>query len=252
MGKIVAIGGGEIGGVYQGKKLPIETLPIDRHIVSLTQKKNPRFLFVPTASNDSEIYSKVICELYKEKLGCITDVLLISKEKPSKEAIRKKISWADIIYVGGGNTLKMMNRWKFLGVDKELIRAYKEGKVLCGLSAGANCWFRQCSSDSRKFYGKNTLIKVSGLNFIDALVCPHYNTEKDRAPSLKKMMKRTRGIAIALDECAAIEIKGNIARVITSKKSAKVYKAFWKNGVYVHKELTSSKEIPIKELITKG
>ena len=50
MGKIVAIGGGEIG---EG-----ETLAIDKEIVSLTGKDHPRALFIPTASSDSRGYGK--------------------------------------------------------------------------------------------------------------------------------------------------------------------------------------------------
>ena len=54
----------------------------------------------------------------------------------------KKDFWSDIIYVGGGNTLKMMKVWKKTGVDKMLKQAYEKGIVLSGLSAGSICWFR--------------------------------------------------------------------------------------------------------------
>jgi dipeptidase E len=47
---IVAIGGGEIR--TRG------TAPIDREIVRLAKKKNPRLLFIPTASADSDGYWK--------------------------------------------------------------------------------------------------------------------------------------------------------------------------------------------------
>ena len=97
---IVAIGGGKIA--------TRQTLPIDRHIIRLSKKKNPRLLFVPTASSDSEIYWKQIRKYFGDFLKCKTDVLFLMKEKPSREQIRHKISAADIIYVGGGNTLQMM------------------------------------------------------------------------------------------------------------------------------------------------
>jgi peptidase E len=45
---IVAIGGGKIR--TRG------TAPIDREIIRLSNKKNPRLFFIPTASSDSEIY----------------------------------------------------------------------------------------------------------------------------------------------------------------------------------------------------
>jgi dipeptidase E len=54
--------------------------------------------------------------------------------------------------VGGGNTLKMMRRWRKLGVDQFLERAYHKGAVLSGISAGAICWFVYGHSDSQQFY----------------------------------------------------------------------------------------------------
>jgi dipeptidase E len=69
---------------------------------------------------------------------------------------------ADIIYVGGGNTLKMMTLRRKLGVDKALQQALKKDIILSGLSAGSICWFDYGNSDSRKFTSKSTqLIKVT-------------------------------------------------------------------------------------------
>ena len=57
MGKIIAIGGGEIGRPKeQGGNYPVETTPIDKEIILQTGKKHPRLLFIPTASSDSEGY----------------------------------------------------------------------------------------------------------------------------------------------------------------------------------------------------
>lgn len=109
MGKIIAIGGGEIGGVLpSGEVLPKETVSIDKEILKLTGKKKPKLLFIPTASNDSEFYYSVIKD-YFAKLGARTDVLYLINKKQSKKSIEEKILSSDAIYVGGGNTLKMMN-----------------------------------------------------------------------------------------------------------------------------------------------
>jgi dipeptidase E len=120
---IVAIGGGNIR--TRG------TATIDREIIRLSNKKNPRLLFVPTASSDSEIYWQHVQEYFGKFLKCRTDVLFLIKERPSKEQIRRKISTADIIYVGGGNTLMMMRLWRRLGIDRLLVSAYENGTVLC-------------------------------------------------------------------------------------------------------------------------
>ena len=112
-------------------------------------------------------------------------------------------------------------------------QAHQKGKVLCGTSAGAICWFRQGNSDSRKYHNpKAGLIKVAGLGFVNALACPHYDSEKDREPELKKMMKKTAGVAIAMDNCTALEVVGNRYRSISSKSNAKVYRVYWYKGQY--------------------
>ncbi|MFH0804049.1 MAG: Type 1 glutamine amidotransferase-like domain-containing protein, partial [Candidatus Zambryskibacteria bacterium] len=56
MKKIIAIGGGEIG----RPGFSVETTQIDREIINLTGKKNPRLLFIPTASADSESYYETV------------------------------------------------------------------------------------------------------------------------------------------------------------------------------------------------
>ena len=248
MKKIIAIGGGEIG----RPGFSIETTKIDKEVIKLSGKKNPKLLFVPTATNDSQSYIDVITKQYGKRLGCIVDVLFLIKEKPNKKEIRNKILKSDIIYVGGGNTLKMMNVWKKYGVEKILKEAHKKGIVLTGLSAGSICWFKWGNSDSRRFYNpKADLIKVSGLSLINALHCPHYDFEKDRKSDLKKMMKKTSGVAIAIDNCCAIEVIDDKYKIIDSKSSANAYKVYWKNNEY-YKEIIKKEGLkPINILLKK-
>ena len=167
---IVAIGGGQIS--TRG------TAPIDREIVRLANKRHPKLLFIPTASSDSERYCANVQEYFGKFLGCKTDVLLLISDRPSHEQIRRKILSADIIYVGGGNTLLMMRLWRRLGVDKLLKSAYERGIVLAGISAGSICWFDSGHSDSMSFYDPQNwqYINVRGLGFIPAIHCPHYNS----------------------------------------------------------------------------
>jgi dipeptidase E len=238
MRKIVAIGGGSIG---FGAAKP-EVMPISREIIRLSNKKRPRLLFIPTASSDDKAYVRAVQNHFGNKLSCRMDILFLLKSPPPFFEIGKKIRTADIIYVGGGNTLMMINRWKKLGVIRLLKEAEEKGNVLCGPSAGAICWFRQGNSDSRKFHNpKAKLIKVTGLGFIDALACPHYDVEKDRQPELKEMMKKTPGVAIAIDNCAALEVVGGKYRVVTSKPKAGVYKVYWSKGNYFQEKLPMDK-----------
>lgn len=240
MKKIIAVGGGQIGG-RPGVK--IETLGIDKEIVNLSGKRNPRLLFIPTASGDASGYVEMVKNYFGKKLGCKVDSLELVAKKYTKKELEDKILKTDIVYVGGGNTLKMMKVWRKFGVDILLEKAMKKGVVLSGLSAGSICWFQYGNSDSARF-GKNkeaSMIRVRGLNMLPALHCPHYDIEKHREASLKEMMKKNRGIAIAIDNCAALEVIGDQYRVIKTKKAANAYKVYWNNGKY-HKELIVAKK----------
>jgi len=247
--KIVAIGGGEIG----RPGFPIETEIIDRETIRLSGKKHPKLLFIPTASADSEGYVDVVKKYFGERLGCRVDILYLLKNCSSPQDISEKILGADIIYVGGGSTLKMMTVWKKLGVAKLLVEASRKGVVLSGISAGAVCWFKYANSDSRKFENpKAPLIRVNCLGLIPALCCPHYDTEENRKLSLKNMMRNTQSVAIALDNCSAIEIVDEKYRIITSKPSAGAYSAYWSKGKFQHKRLPpNGKFQPLKELTEK-
>ncbi|MFA6177874.1 MAG: Type 1 glutamine amidotransferase-like domain-containing protein [Candidatus Paceibacterota bacterium] len=240
MKKIIAIGGGEIG----KPGYPIETTQIDKEIINLTGKKNPKLLFIPTASSDSEEYYWTVEKHFGKRLGCKVDVLYLLKNKLSKKEIEDKILKSDIVYVGGGNTLKMMQIWRKFGIDKILIKAHQKGIVMSGVSAGSICWFKNGNSDSRKFKNPKVnfnYIKISGLGLINALHCPHYDVEKKRKVDLKKMMKKTSGTAIAIDNCCALEVIDDKYRIITSKKTANAYKVYWKANKYYEEVIKKEK-----------
>lgn len=237
MRKIVAIGGGQLkrtreaelgGGFYED-----ETIAIDLETIRLTGKKHPKILFIPTASGDSESYYEVVKEHFLS-LGCSeVNVLYMSDQNMLKRA-EDSIMSHDAIYVGGGNTLRMMTLWRKHGIEKMLQRAMKSGVVLSGLSAGAVCWFSYGNSDSRKFTsGSDKLIKVTGTGFIDALCCPHYDAEPHRQLDLKRMMQKTPNkVAIAIDNGAALVVDGDTYHIATSLPGAKVRKVFWSRGEY--------------------
>jgi dipeptidase E len=238
---IVAIGGGEIR--TRG------TAPIDREIIRLSGKKSPKLLFIPTASSDSERYWKHVEEYFGKFLKCRTDVLFLIKERPSKEQIRKKILSADVIYVGGGNTLLMMRLWRRLGIDKLLISAYESGTVLSGISAGSICWFDSGHSDSMSFYNPHDwkYINVKGLGLIQGMHCPHHSSMTRRVPrrkSFRDMIRKTGGLGIAIENNCAIEfINGRFYRVISSKSYSRAYRVYKRCRKVVAEQIIQRKQL---------
>ena len=179
MGKLICIGGGEIPRVKNGVELPYETKEIDEEIVRISEKTNPRLLFIGTASTNSYNYFLVIKKIF-EDLGCIVSNLDLLKEDLNMEEVRNSILNTDIIYVGGGNTKFMLEKWRKLGVDKLLIEAYNRGIVCSGLSAGSYCWF------------KLNYDLINGLGIINAVNCVHYEQKDEQARNkLYNVIKET-------------------------------------------------------------
>lgn len=255
MKKIVAIGGGEIG--RHGH--PVETTKIDKEIIQLTGKEKPKLLFIPTASSDSESYFEVVKKHFGERLGCKTDVLYLIKEKPTRKEVEKKILNPDIIYIGGGNTLKMMRVWRNTGVDKVLKQAYHKGIVLSGLSAGSICWFESGHSNSMSFYNpkKWKYINIKGLGLLKGIHCPHYNGRTFGIPRRKhfqNMIKKIGGFGIAIENNCAIEfIDSKYFRVITSKPRARAYRVYKSRGKIISEKIEQKTELsPIRKLYKKN
>ena len=213
---IIAVGGGSL------KKK--QTLPIDKYIVKQTGRRSPRALFIPTASIDTQDYCEAFDRTYGDLLGCKTDHLLLYRRPIDRVTATTKIKSADLIYVGGGNTLRMMKMWRRFGIDKLLFKAGCQGKVLAGLSAGAICWHEWGHSDSRAYSGKKnwSYIKVRSLGLRKGLYCPHLDSEKRHA-SFIKMVARENMVGIACDNFAAIHYDDYSVTCITSRRKARVH-----------------------------
>jgi len=249
MKRIVAIGGGETG----RPGYAYETYEIDKEIVSLSKKQNPNVLFIGTASSDDERYFETINGVFS-RLGCNVSNLSLTKTLYTREELQNIIEQTDIVYVGGGNTKKLLEVWRAVGLDKILEEASERDLILSGLSAGSLCWFSYCNSDSLRFEeGSNQLIMLEGLGFINAVNCPHYNVEENRKEGLKQMMRSLpEYVAIALDNCSAIEVVGDTYRIISSKEDANAYKTYWLDDEYFEETIPKIKEYSsLSELLEK-
>ncbi len=240
MGKIVAIGGGDVG--RHGTEY--ETGAIDREIIRLTGKKEPNFLFIGIAKKDPRGYFETMRGIYGGMYGCDTDILTADEHEDAGIAAAK-IARADIIYVGGGNTLRLMNKWRSCGTDALLRRAFDDGKVLCGESAGGICWCEYGNSDSRTYRAGAKSIRVRGLGLVPVLFCPHIATQERRAADLRRMMKRTYKIpAVAVDH-AALEIVDGMYRIIPTDGRAVALRCRWRGGEYVCENIMTDEFVPL-------
>ncbi|HIF83824.1 MAG TPA: peptidase E [Candidatus Marinimicrobia bacterium] len=217
-GQIIAIGGGGFGRNPNHRK-------IEKYILELTGKEKPNVVFFPTASAENQAY---IIQFYKcfTKMSCEPSHVTFFQRTPRLDSIINK---ADVIYVGGGNTKSMLAVWQEWKLDKLLLKAYNNGKILCGVSAGAICWFEQGITDS----WASNLNVMDCLGFLPEMACPHYQEEKDRRPDVHKMLKQGKcGPGWAIDGGAAIHFKnGKYYKSIQFYSDSYVHYVSIKNGV---------------------
>lgn len=245
--KIVAIGGGENGRILEnGYQTMYETQIMDEEIIRLTDQKNPNFLFIAHAMCFSDeiqdSYYSTMKKIYAGKYGCNCKCLKAS-DLVNNKLVKELVEWADIIYEGGGDTSAMIKLWKKTGFDVILRQAWQSGKVICGISAGAVCWFNSCNSDSES----NQFETVECLNWFDIFVTPHCD-ENGRHDSTKSQLKQNKKLGLMLSNCSAIEIINDKYKIISGDGNDRnfdkgyVLKCYWKNNKYYEEKLEASTE----------
>ena len=249
MRKIVAISSGsrnmDLDGNYELKR-------IDSEIVKLSNKEKPNFLFLSHG-----LYGEQQVEAYKEIKRAYSyafdcNCRLLRKESLENDCdVKEIIDWADIIYESGGDILNMIYLWKKTGFDKILEEACNKGKVMCGASAGASCWFNGCITDSLRIIyddeGK-PLVGMNCLGFID-LFCISHGNSMERYVDSKDLLKRNGRVGLLLSSSTSIEIVGDNYRIISnnteySKDKAIPFalKMYWKDGEYIEEAIGLSEE----------
>lgn len=195
MKRILAIGGGELKNR--------ETLSIDEYIAAEAKKaageNRPCGLFIPTASHDCMPYYNTFHKVYTGLFNVKTDVALTVGREIDPEKMRAKFERADFLYVGGGDTVFMLDHWKESGLLQFIRDAYDRGVLVAGLSAGAICWFEEMYSDS---VVEGEYAVYPGLGWIKGKISPHYN---ERMLDFDETVLYNRFRAWGIENDAAIE-----------------------------------------------
>lgn len=215
---IIAIGGGEL----RAK----ETLEIDRQIAEMAKLragvKRAVALFIGTASHDFMPYYNTFHKTYTGELGLKTDCVLTVYKEIDYEKIKGKFEKADMIYVGGGDTLFMIEKWKETGIDKLVLDAYERGVIISGLSAGAICWFEKAFTDSLMMSGESSEYEFRPtMGVLKGGACPHFNERVKDFEESKSPLKT--GEWYCIENNSAVVFKnGEFSKVLSC--SGKAYK----------------------------
>lgn len=221
MGRVVAIAG---GGLDSNRELNL-------HTIKLADKEKPNVLYIGTASRDAEGNIEAITKEFCF-LGCEVKSLCLYSKKYDEKETDMLLAWADIIYVGGGDTISMMKIWKQYGVDKKLKQVYEQDSaVLTGISAGAICWFHCGHSDSESFHNSDNwnFCWANGmLDLFPMAYCPHYDEEGRN--SFDEMLREKELTGLAMENNTAFVENNGQQYFIKSDAGAKAYIINYEKG----------------------
>ena len=205
---IVAFGG---GGFSMERGNPL----LDDYVLGLTGKPRPRVCFLPTASGDADHY---VVRFYQEFAKDRADAshLTFFRRDRAIQSVREHLLSQDLIYVGGGSLISLLGVWKAHGIDLIMREAWEAGVVLCGLSAGALCWF----SDSVTAY-YDAPERVEGMGLLPWSFTAHYDSEPQRRDEFHRLLCAGMRPGYAADDGAALHFRGlALHKVVSSRPSA--------------------------------
>lgn len=188
------------GGTYE------EIDELNLAAAKMTGKELPNALFIGTALQDSTNPLTSFKKSFKRACtGAQVKKLSIIRNAYTEEEMDALLDWADVIFIGGGNTAFMLEEWQKVKLDEKLQKIQKEDSaVLMGISAGAICWFSLGYTDSDSFSGKEDweyhLIEPKTA-VLDYFFCPHFND--GRREGFIQKAKELGKKAIALEDATA-------------------------------------------------
>jgi peptidase E len=212
-GAIVAMGG---GGFSEEPDNPL----LDGFVLGLARREHPRVCFLGTASGDADSYVTRFYRAFVDHDCYPSDLALFNREVAD---LRRYVLEQDVIYVGGGNTASLLAVWRAHGLDLILQDALAGGAVLCGVSAGMNCWFEASVTDS---FGPALAPLDDGLGFIVGSACPHYDADEHRRPIYHRLVAAGFPAGFAADDGVALHFADaeELVEVVASREGARGYR----------------------------
>jgi dipeptidase E len=149
---------------------------LDDYVLSLSQAREARILFLPTASGDTTTQINAFYARFGGR-PCVPAHISLFRlgdlERPLEEIVLEQ----DIVYVGGGSMRNLLAIWSAHGLDELLTQAWRQGTVLAGISAGAMCWFEGGVSRS-----SGAPEPMAGLGLLEGSLTVHADGEPERLP----------------------------------------------------------------------
>ena len=208
-GRLYLSGGGSLDQTYEADKIIFQNIE--------------NILYIPFAWEADLTYES--CRTWFEELINKYNIKNYRMLKNPFEDVDLRVF--DLIYIGGGNTFKLLKELKESGLGKKIIQFLEsENKIVYGGSAGAIIFGRtinpatigNCSDENNV-----KLTDLSGFNLLDYDVHCHYISEKEENEAIMRYCAQNQVIVIAISEEAVVEV---INRGITRNLGTGIVKFF--------------------------
>lgn len=185
---LLAIGG---GGATHGTHPELDQLCLEY------SKARPRVGFVGLASGDDPVQYRCFVNCF----GPLARGISRLPKDADKARAQDWLDGLDLIYLGGGNPLRLVDHFRASSLYEVFRDAYLRGIPIAGVSAGAMCWF-----DSFVWRDTGGNLKLAdGLGLARGTMTPHSLIEPERIDHLQALADNGRvAHALAVDDGAAI------------------------------------------------
>jgi len=204
---------------------------LEDFVLSLGRGARPRVCFLGTASGDAEGYRLAFFRAFAGRRCEAVELPLFGRDPGD---LRAFLLAQDVVYVGGGSTANLLAVWRVHGLDALLPEALAAGAVLCGVSAGMNCWFEASVTDS---FGALAPLR-DGLGLLAGSSCPHFDGEPERRPTYRALIAEGFPAGYAADDGAALHFEdGELVESVAARPAARAYRVEPGEGGAVEREL---------------
>jgi peptidase E len=223
---ILAMGG---GGFTMEPANPL----LDDYLLTLTPAKEPRILFLPTASGDTTAQINAFYARYGGR-RCLPKHVSLFRIDELDAPLEDVVLAQDIVYVGGGSMRNLLAIWRAHELDRILVEAWRRGIVMAGLSAGAMCWFEGGVTRSG-----GTPEPLAGLGLLPGSLTVHADGEPERLPVwLACLRSGTLPGGWAADDGVGLLFRGTrLERVVSSRPGAGTQRVDAVEGELVRKRI---------------
>ena len=178
------------------------------NLVKLTQKKEPRFVVVTTATEKpqeaGEQYIKVFHSLGVENVSVLK---IEGRDDAWRDEPAKEIEKADCIFFTGGDQLRITSILGGTPIYENLHKSLGKGKIIAGTSAGASMMseIMVVEGEDKEAPSRCTIKMAPGMGLLQgAIIDQHFNQRGRIGRLLSAIAQNPQCLGIGIDENTAI------------------------------------------------